>query len=172
MLDRLNINLTEFTGLVSFATATVACLIAARRSSLRDARTWKVLALMNGFFLIEVYFGLRYHITELARLLLKTQDEYAQWHGWNQEIIIITIAAVTLIFVMLLLLWRQVAGGAARAAASITLAVVALFAIETVSLHPLDAVFYRPVGPVLTIGWAWAVAAAGICLAAIPNWRA
>jgi hypothetical protein len=63
--------------------------------------------------------------------------------------------------------WRQGAGGAARLAASITIAVSALFAIEMVSLHAVDAVFYRPIGPVLMLGWVWVIAAAGICAAAI-----
>jgi hypothetical protein len=153
-------------GLLSFAAATIACLIATRRSGLHDARTWKVLALMNGLFFIEIYIGLRYRITELAIKLLKLESLYAQLHGSIQEIIIISIAIIALFFVMLFLFWRPVAGGAARIAASITIAVLALFVIETVSLHALDAVFYRPIGPVLMLGWVWAIAAAGICLVA------
>jgi hypothetical protein len=43
---------------------------------------------------------------------------------------------------------------------------VTLFAIETVSLHALDAAYYRPIGAVLLIGWLWSIACAGICLAA------
>ena len=171
MLDRFS-NPTDLTGLLSFAAATIACLIAARRSTLRDARTWKVLALMNCLFFIEINIGLRYRITELANTLLKMQNMYAQLHGSFQKIIIILIATIALIFVMLFLLWRPLDGRAVRAAASITIAVLALFAIETVSLHALDAVFYRPIGPVLMLGWVWAIAAAGICLAAFQRSRA
>jgi hypothetical protein len=167
MLDGFITNPTELTGLLSFAAATIACLIAARRSGSRDARTWKVLALMNCLFLMEIYFGLRYPITQLARTLLETDGLYAQLHGSIQEIIVISIIALGCL--SLFLLWRQVAGGAARIAASITVAVLFLFAIETVSLHSVDAVFYRPIGPVLMLGWVWGIAAAGICLAATQS---
>lgn len=169
MLDRFITNPTELAGLLSFAAATIACLIATRRSGSRDARTWKVLALMNCLFLMEIYFGLRFRIIELATKLLKTKGLYAQLHGSIQGIIIISIATIALVFVTLFLFWRRGAGGAARVAASIAIAVLALFAIETVSLHAVDAIFYRPIGPVLMLGWVWAIAAAGICAAALQR---
>jgi hypothetical protein len=98
--------------------------------------------------------------------MLTAEGLYAQMHGWIQGIIDILIAIIAVIFVTLFLFWRQVAGGAARVAVSMTIVVVALFAIETVSLHALRAVIYQPIGPVLMIGWLWAIAAAGVCLAA------
>ena len=169
MLDRINTNPTQLAGLLSFAAATIACLIATRRSGSRDATTWKLLALMNCLFLIEIFSGLRFHIHDLVKAILKAEGLYAQMHGWIQEIIDILVAIIALIFVTLFLFWRQVAGGAARVAVSMTIVVVALFAIETVSLHELRAVFYQPIGPVLVIGWLWAIAAAGICLAATQH---
>ncbi len=172
MLDRFSTNPTELTGLLSFAAATIACLIATRPSGSPDTHIWKVLALINCLFLIEVRVGLRYRINELVITLLKTEGLYAQLHGSSQEIIILSIATIALVFVTLLLFWRQVAGGTARVAASITIAVLALFAIETVSLHALDAVFYRPIGPVLMLGWVWVIASVGICLAATQRPRA
>jgi hypothetical protein len=169
MLDRLVPNSTELTGLLSFAASTIACLIAGRRFGLPSARTWKVLAFMNCLFLIEIFFGFRFRIAEFARAVLKTDRLYTQLHGRNQETLIITIITVALVVAILLLFWRGIGGGAARIAASLTLAVLVLFAVETVSLHPIDAVYYQPIGPILAIGWAWAAAASGICLAAIPR---
>ena len=166
MFDHFSTNPTDLTGLLSFAAATIACLIATRRSQLPDTRTWKLLALINCLFLIEIHFGFRYRITAFAATLLRAEGLYAYMHGRIQEIIIISVAAIALIFVTLFLFWRQVAGSATRVAAAITIALLALFGIETVSLHALDVVFYRPIGPVLMIAWLWVVAAAGICLAA------
>jgi hypothetical protein len=166
IFERFSTYPSDLVGLLAFSAATIACLIAARRSGLRDARTWNVLALINCLFVIEIYFGSRYRITELAITRLKTEDLYPQLHGWFQETIIIAIAAMAIIFITLFLFWRLVAGAAARVAASITIAVLALFVIETVSLHAIDAIFYRPIGPLLMLGWVWAIAAAGICLAA------
>jgi hypothetical protein len=167
MLDRFITNPTELAGLLSFATATIACLIAGWHSGARDRSTWKVLALINCLFLMEIYFSLRFSITEFVRTLLKTEDLYGELHGSIQGIIVISILALG--FLSLFLLWRRVAGGAARVAASITIAVLFLFAIETVSLHSIDGIFYQPIGPVLMLGWVWAIAAAGICLAATQS---
>jgi hypothetical protein len=65
---------------------------------------------------------------------------------------------------------RQFATLGMRVAVIFTLGLLALFAVETVSLHTIDAIFYRPVGPVLLIGWLWAAASAGICAAAALRW--
>ncbi len=59
----------------------------------------------------------------------------------------------------LFLISCRLAGGAGRIAASLTIIVLALFAIETVSLHAVDAMYYQPIAPILSIGWMWAIAA-------------
>jgi hypothetical protein len=165
MLDRFGINPTQLAGLLSFGAATTACVIAAGRSSWRDARAWQVLALINGLFLIEIFIGLRHRIHDYLVALLMAEGEYGQRRGM-QEFIIIGLATIALIFATLLSFSRRLAASV-RIAASLTIALLALFAIETVSLHALDAVYYRPIGPVLLIGWLWAIAATGIFLAAV-----
>ena len=166
MLNRIIANPTQLTGLLSFAAATIACLIAASRSVSRDARIWHVLALVNCLFLLEVYFGLRHRITNIAIDALKTRGLYSQLHGLDQAMVITAIAAIALVFGMLFIFWRQADRAATRLAGSIIIAVSTLFAIETISLHAIDAVFYRPIGPVLMIGWLWTIAAVAMCLAA------
>ena len=164
MLDRFNTNPTQLTGLLSFTAATIACLIAARRSGPRDAPTWKLLGLMNCLFLIETFSELRYQIENIMIAILKANDWYAQRREVQGSIDV--LLATAFIFIALFLFWRHAAGRGARVAASMTIAVLAIFTMETVSLHAVDAVFYHPIGPILFIGWLWAIAAAGICLAA------
>ena len=130
-----------------------------------------MLALMNCLFLAEIYFGVRFRINELANGLLQTEDFYDELHGSIQEILIISIGIIALVLVMWILFIRQVVQGATRVAASLVIVVLALFSIETVSLHVVDAVFYRTIGSVMMIGWAWACAATGICLAALLQSR-
>jgi hypothetical protein len=166
MLDRFGTNPTQLTGLLSFAAATIACLIAARRSTWRDTRAWQVLAFMNGLFLVEIFIGSRHRIHDYVVALLMLEGGYGQRRGM-QEFIIICLATIALICVALFLFSRSLAGGAVRIVASLTIAVLALFAIETVSLHTLDAVYYQPIGPALLVGWLWAIAAAGICWTAL-----
>jgi hypothetical protein len=165
MLARFGINPTQLIGLLSFAAATIACVIAARRSTWRDARVWQVVAFTNGLFLIEIFFGFRHRIHDYLVALLMAEGEYDQRRG-AQEFIIIWLATIALICVTLFSFSRGLAG-TARIAASLTIAMLALFAIETVSLHALDAVYYRPIGAVLLIGWLWAIVALGICWAAL-----
>jgi hypothetical protein len=51
---------------------------------------------------------------------------------------------------------RMFAGSpSARLAAIASLGVLALFGLETISLHQVDSVLYCPVGPVMLIGWLW-----------------
>jgi len=165
MLDRFGTNPTQLIGLLSFAAATIACLIAAWQSDLRDAPTWKLLALINCLFLIEILSGFRHRIHDLVDAFMEANGWYTQRRG-VQEFIDISLATIALIFMAFFLFRRHAAGRGARAAASITVGLLAVFAVEMVSLHAVDAVFYQPIGPVLLIGWLWAIGAAGICLAA------
>jgi uncharacterized membrane protein len=165
MLDRLGTNPTQLTGLLSFVAAATACVIAALRSTWPDARVWQVLGFINGIFLIEIIFGLRHRIHDYLVAMLKAEGEYGQRRGM-QEFVIIGLATIALICVMLLLFSRRLAGNV-RIAGGLTIALLALFAIETVSLHSLDAVLYGSIGPVALIGWLWAIATAGICWTAL-----
>ena len=168
MLDRLGTNPTQFVGTIAFAGATIACLIAARHPSARDGRAWMVLALINSLFLMEIIFGFRHRIHNLADSILIADGKYGD-RGPLQEILILSFATIAFILATLVLFRFRFATGGGRMAASISIAVLALFAIEAVSLHALDAVFYRPIGTVLLIGWIWAGACAVTITAAF--WR-
>jgi hypothetical protein len=162
-------NPTQLMGLLSFATAAIACVIAARRSEPGDARIWNALGLLNAVFFAEIYAGTRYHLLGLIVGLLKADGRYDQIHGSVQGAVVILVAGIGALFAARILFSRQVGRGATRLAAGITVVVAALFAIETMSLHSLDAIFYRPIGPVLALGWMWAATAIGIILAAIQR---
>lgn len=161
MLDRFGTNPTQLVGVVSFAAATIACFFAAHRSALRDAPTWRTLAIVNCLFLIEIFSGFQFRIHALVDPVVG----YAQ-RSSLQERFDISIVIIALIILALFLVRRNRTGVDARIAASITIVLLALFAIETVSLHAIDAIFYQQIGSVLLIGWLWAIAAAGISLAA------
>jgi hypothetical protein len=166
MLDRFGINPTQLTGLLSFAASTLACVIAMRRSACRDSRAWRILGFINALFFFEVFIGSRHRVHDYVNAILMAEGEYGQRRGM-QESIIIGLATIALICVALLLFSHRLGGAAVRIAAGLTAGLVTLFAIETVSLHALDAIYYRPIGSVLLIGWLWALAAAGICWAAL-----
>ena len=166
MFDRLSSDLTLLAGVLSFTAAMVACLIATWRSESREAPTWRLLAVINCLCLIETLSGFRYQVRNVVVEILTASDTYGQ-RGWIQVPVDISLAITALIFISLFLRRRSAASGDARAATSITIALVTLFAIEMVSLHAIDAILYHPIGPLLIIGWLWAIAAAGVCLAAV-----
>lgn len=164
MLDRFGTNSTQLLGILSFSLTTIACSFAARCSS--DAKIWKVLAFLNALFLIEILVGFRFRISDWARAVLSENGGYVELHGKDQALIILAVVATSVI--MLLFLQKlRIAGPAARVGAALTIVLLALFAIETISLHEIDAIFYRPIGPFLLVGWLWAAASAGICLATL-----
>jgi hypothetical protein len=165
MIDRFGINLTQVIGFSSLAAAAIACLIASHRSTRCGARIWQLLGLINGIFAIEILAGSRHRIHDYANALLIAEGAYAQRRG-AQELIILLLATIAMVCAVRFLLSRRLARSL-RIAACLTIAVLALFAIETVSLHALDAIYYRPIGPVLLIGWMWAFASIGICWAAL-----
>jgi len=166
LLSRFSAYPSDLIGLLSFATAAIACAVAARRSAVRDPHTWYFLALMNCLFVMEIYFGSRYLITVLTKTVLAKEQLYGKLHGRFQEIII--VAVVVIVLGLSLFVWRIVGTGA-RVAAILTIAVMVLFAVETISLHSIDAIFYRPIGGVLLLGWVWAGAALGIVVSSC--WR-
>ena len=166
MLDRFGTNPTQLTGLLSFAASTIACVIAMRRSACRDSRAWRVLGFINALFFFEIFIGSRHRIHDYVNAILMAEGEYGQRRGM-QETIIVWLVIIALVCVTLFLFSRRLGGAAVRTASGLTAGLVALFAIETVSLHALDAIYYRSIGSVLLIGWLWALAAAGICWAAL-----
>jgi hypothetical protein len=167
MLDRFGTNPTQLLGMLSFSLTTLACLLAARRSP--NARIWKVLTFLNALFLVEIIVGFRFRVLDWARTLLQDKGEYLQLHGKDQAVAILALAAAAAITMLLFLFLSRIGTTAARVGASLTIVLLVLFAIETISLHEIDAIFYLRIGPVLLVGWLWVVASSGICLAALNS---
>ncbi len=164
MIDRFITNPTQLTGVLAFAGAAIACAIASRRTQGRDTRLWALLAVVHFLFFIEIFAGFRHRIHDFADGILMARGLYDERRA-PQELIVMSVGAIAFVFVLLPLLLRRFSL-AARLAASVTIAVSGLFAIELVSLHAIDAIFYRWIGPVYLIGWMWAAAAIAICLIA------
>jgi hypothetical protein len=51
------------------------------------------------------------------------------------------------------------------------MALIALFAVQAISVHGVDAVLGRALGPVMIIGWLWAIGAAIVAAAAMAPRR-
>jgi hypothetical protein len=85
---------------------------------------------------------------------LKAEELYSQRGPAQAALLIITVVLATVVtrLVVLRMARRRVA-----IALGSTAALLALFAVETVSLHASDAILYQPIGPVLLIGLLWSL---------------
>src|SRR5258708_4963551 len=128
MFDRLGTNPTQFVGTIAFAAAAIACGFAARHRSSRDGRAWMAFALINCLFLMEILIGFRHRIHNLADSILIADGKYGD-RGPLQEILILSFAAVACILTTLVLFRLRFATGCVRMAATLSVAVLALFAI-------------------------------------------
>ena len=134
---------TQWAGLVAFGGAAAACL------SLRGP-SGRILAAVNGCLAAECALGFRHGLHDQVIRLLG--DYYPERQPF--QIALVLIAAFTGL-TLLARRWRRTRKTSVNVPLIATGAALLLFAVETISLHALDRLLYRPAGPVLVIGWLW-----------------
>ena len=158
-------NATQLIGIVAFFGAALACATAAFRK--REGRkVWITLAFMHLAFSIEVLVGFRHRVHNLAVSGLLADGIYGQRAEIQLPLIGLLGLVLAAVAVMILTRLRN-ANARQKLAVALAAALVALFTIETVSLHAIDAILYRPVGPIMLIGWIWLAACAATILTII-----
>ena len=148
----MQINSTELAGLAAFIPAALASAAAAGRGATWRRRGWTVLAVIYALLTVEIIASTRHQLDRLIVAWLKAHHLYPERRPAQA-------AAILLLLVLGLLAARYVLrlapAGRLKIATAATAAVVTLFVVESVSLHALDAILYRPVGPIMLIGWLW-----------------
>jgi hypothetical protein len=151
-------NATQSAGLAATAFAMVACVAAAKTP-------WRFLAVFHAALFLEVLLGLRHQIHALAGRGLMAEALY----GERRPMQIALLAG--LLVAGVLILWF--AGRQKRLPAKVGILssgmLAALFVVETISLHAIDAVLYRRIGPLMIIGFIWAALCAITILAALAD---
>lgn len=147
----MQINSTQAIGLIAFLPATLLALVAARRAP-RGGGGWSVIAAIHLLLALELFAGMRHRLSGLLSHWLRTAGVYADRRPPQAAVdaILVALAAAAI--------WRVARGRQHRTltiARAATAMLLALFVAETVSLHAVDAIMYRPAGPVLLIGWLW-----------------
>ncbi len=169
----MQINSTELAGLLAFAPTALLCVTAARSSPKRQRRDWAMLAGLYALLTVEIVASGRHRLDGLLAGWLRAEHLYPDRRP-------VQAAAILLLIALGWLAARHVVQRGStrrlRIARAATAAVILLFAIESVSLHAVDGLLYRPVGPILLIGWLWLVcgwttAAAASSSAVSPNAR-
>lgn len=163
------INATQFVGIVAFGIAAVVSTLAWRAA--RDARRhWALIVIVNTLLAAECGMGVRHRLHAFATDWLMARNLYGARH-MPQEYLIAVAAAVGLILALAIVVRARRRSVECLATWLATILSLVLFAIETVSLHSIDAVFYRPVGSVALIGWLWLILGSATALSARAELR-
>lgn len=136
-------DVTQWTGIVSYGLAAAVCLVA-------GSRPWPLLAFVNAGFAAECALGWRHGFHNWA--VVAMGDLYS---GRTPAQLLMTAAVIGV--AALFVRQARVRTGAREhsGAATVTLLTATLFLLETISLHGLDALIYRPANGLLIIGWLW-----------------
>jgi len=141
---------TAWCGILAFGSAGAILLAASIRLG---QRVHLVCGLIYMILLVDVLFNFRHQLHGWVNAWMKTNQTYADRQPRQLVILAIillgvcgSIAILRRVHPMDRLTWLIVA---------MTLGVSALFLLELVSLHAIDALLYRRVGPVLVIGVLW-----------------
>ena len=156
-------------GLSAFSAAAATCLRVALRSD-RSAALWGTLAALHASWALEIVLDLRYRFRAAILPLLQDRGLYASRTAWQGAAIAVALLIGT---VLAAWVWRRHRDDrAALGAIAGTALALILLAVETISLHRVDAVMYAEAGPLVLLAWAWIGAAAIVvasALAASPD---
>jgi hypothetical protein len=166
MLDTIGTNPTQLIGILAFGAASITCFLSSRRPGYPDVRAWKLLGFIHLLFTIEILVGFRHQVHNLVVSILIEYGDYNQ-RSSVQEILILLSVLIFLTLIATIFVFFRPREWSTIFAVSSTIVVIPLFAIETVSLHAVDAVLYRPIASVMIVGWIWAIAGCSIVLAAL-----
>lgn len=154
-MPELSIDLTQWVGIAVFACAAIACLAASHARPL----PWRVLAALHIACCVEVVAGTRYLVHNAMDFTLQAQGRYEGRHPVQFTLAAMTLT-VALVCGLAILRRRQRLGVGLTGALIGTALTATLFAIETISMHHVDAVMYAMAGPIKAIGWLWVGVAA------------
>jgi hypothetical protein len=147
------INFTQLAGLIGFGLAALLCARAAW--SQRQARSlWVALSIIYLMMFADVLIQLRHLIRVEIVDVLKVLGVYGDRQS-AQTALLIGLGVIAAFFSLRLLIRMRGLAMSAQLAFVGTVFVFALYVLELISLHAIDAILYRPIGPVLLIGWLW-----------------
>jgi hypothetical protein len=166
---KLNINATQFTGIVCFgavALCTFCALLAAKESGKK--KFWVVTMIFYTGLWFEILLSNRHHLTNFLRTVLKQQDLYQSKEAIQTAVLSLAGLLIVLVMFALLRIWRR-NQLPERIASLATTMLCGVFIVEIVSLHATDAVLYSSVPGVMFIAYLWAACTLLVLIAAIAR---
>lgn len=158
-----DLNATQLAGICAFILPTIFHI-------LRKRQTDSHLFLLAIFYLLlaaEVIIGNRHLLSDALSSWLADTWLYSNRRGIVAVIIISGLALLaTTTFYYITKLHTHLINRISLMIACLT---VALFILETASLHQIDAILYMPMGPILLIGWLWLLLGSAASLTALSS---
>ena len=134
---------TQLAGIGAFGGAALACFCVRHRS-------WLVIGAINAGLALECVLNLRHRKHDIVLDIMG--PHYA---GRTSLQIGLIIAALLIVLVGAIVLLRQKRRVVPPAVLAATGLALALFSVETISLHVVDKFFYQTILGLLLIGWMW-----------------
>lgn len=151
----MQINSTQAVGLLAFIPAALAAAAAfgtASRSQRGGRGTWAAIAVLHTLLAVEIFAEMRHRLHRAIDDWLIAASVYSERRPAQVALLLVVVVLAALATRRIARLESTRRLAIARGA---TAALVTLFIVETISLHAVDAVLYRPAGPVLLIAWLW-----------------
>ena len=134
---------TQWAGMIAFGGASIVCLWMRHWP-------WSLIGGLNLAMAIECGLGIRHRAHNFAIVMLG--PFYLNRNGLQIGLIFIV---ATIVFLTTLLLLNRSDGRAPATVIAATGFALALFLVETISLHAFDSFLYQKAGSLLVIGWIW-----------------
>ena len=164
MTEGMHLDANAVAGLCAFGAAAVACLLVAVRRA-RASALWATLATLHALWALEIVLNLRYRFRAALIPLLQDRGWYASRTTWQGAAIVVALLLGAALAGFALRRHRR--DGAALGAIFGTALALMLLAVETISLHRVDAVMYADAGPLVVLAWLWVGAAAIVIASAL-----
>jgi hypothetical protein len=151
----MQINPTQFLGLISFGLAALLNFTAWRWATL-PRRLWGALGVTYTLMVVELWASSRFQWSFYLLKLLPPLMRYEDRRGPQTAAVYGVFAVALLGAVGVAVAVRYLSYTKVMSLAAVLCAII-LFVLEAISLHAMDQVLYRQVGTVLLIGWLWAI---------------
>lgn len=149
------INYTQLTGLIGFGTAALLCLWAVWRQ-IHERDIWIALSIGYLLMFVEVLAEMRHQVHGVIGDTLKLLGIYEDRRTGQTISIVVTVCVVAFLGLPMLRRMRNLVFSVRLALVAGMLAFASIL-MEIISLHAIDEILYKPIGPVLLIGWLWLV---------------
>lgn len=155
-----HLNPTQLVGIIAFFAAAIAAArvaLAKRDQRKASARVWWWVGAIHLVWVMEVVVGARHGLHDWVNAVLHDNGLYPKRAAIQMLLLVGCVLCVALAHTVVRRWLKGTAPLAphARRAAFVTMAVGALFIVESISLHAIDQLLYANLGPVLAITYLW-----------------